>query len=105
MIDVKIDFKDAITGDILKIKKQLNSVPKEALTEYQKLTPKKTGNARRKTILQGNTIKANYPYAQVLDEGRGVRDGQMRGSTQAPKGMTKPWESWLQKRLDKIMKG
>jgi hypothetical protein len=105
MIEVKIDFKDAITGDITKIKKQLDSVPREALTEYQKLTPKKTGNARRKTTLQGNTIQANYPYAEVLDAGRGNRDGQMRGSTQAPKGMTKPWEQWLQKRLDKIMKG
>lgn len=96
MIDLKINFKDTITGDIDNIKKQLNNVPKEALTEYQKLTPKKTGNARRKTTLQGNAIKANYPYAQRLDEGY---------SKQAPKGMTKPWEKWLQKRLDKIMKG
>jgi hypothetical protein len=73
----------------------LGAVPKAAVTEYQKLTPVKSGNARRKTTLQGNTIKANYPYAQRLDEGY---------SKQAPKGMTKPWELWLQKHLDKLMK-
>lgn len=104
MIDIKLDIQDKITGDITKLKKELSDVPKAAITEYQKLTPKKTGNARRKTTLKGNSIQANYPYAEVLDAGRGNRDGQMRGSTQAPKGMTKPWEQWLQKHLDKIMK-
>jgi hypothetical protein len=39
------------------------------------------GNARRKTILRGNEIQANYPYAQRLEEG---------WSTQAPDGMTEP---------------
>jgi hypothetical protein len=82
----------------------LGAVPKAAVTEYQKLTPVKSGNARKRTTLKGNSIQANYPYAEVLDAGRGNRDGQMRGSTQAPKGMTKPWELWLQKYLDKLMK-
>ena len=39
------------------------------------------GNARRKTILRGNEIQANYPYAQRLEEGY---------SSQAPNGMTEP---------------
>lgn len=95
MIDIKLDIQDRITGDITKLKRELGAVPKAAVTEYQKLTPKKTGNARKRTTLQGNTIKANYPYAQRLDEGY---------SKQAPQGMTKPWEQWLQKYLDKIMK-
>jgi hypothetical protein len=95
MIDIKLDIQDRITGDITKLKRELGAVPKAAVTEYQKLTPVKSGNARRKTTLQGNTIKANYPYAQRLDEGY---------SKQAPKGMTKPWELWLQKHLDKLMK-
>jgi hypothetical protein len=95
MIEVKIDFKDAITGDITKLKRELGAVPKAAVTEYQKLTPVKSGNARKRTTLRGNTIQANYPYAQRLDEGY---------SKQAPKGMTKPWELWLQKYLDKLMK-
>jgi len=95
MIDIKLDIQDRITGDITKLKRELGAVPKAAVTEYQKLTPVKSGNARKRTTLQGNTIKANYPYAQRLDEGY---------SKQAPQGMTKPWEQWLQKYLDKIMK-
>lgn len=39
------------------------------------------GNARRKTVLRGNEIQANYPYAQRLEEG---------WSSQAPDGMTEP---------------
>lgn len=39
------------------------------------------GNARRSTVLKSNTIEANYPYAQRLEEG---------WSSQAPNGMTEP---------------
>ena len=95
MIDIKLDIQDRITGDINKLKRELGAVPKAAVTEYQKLTPIKSGNARKRTTLKGNSIQANYPYAQRLDEG---------WSKQAPKGMTKPWELWLQKYLDKLMK-
>ena len=41
----------------------------------------KPGNARRKTVLKGNEIQANYPYAKRLEEGY---------SSQAPDGMTEP---------------
>ncbi len=61
-----------------------------AYKKFVELTPEKTGNAKRKTRKTQNSIEANYPYANVLDAGRGKRDGQMRGSDQAPKGMTKP---------------
>jgi len=47
------------------------------------------GNAKANTQLQGRTIRADYQYAAVLDAGRGFRDGQMRGSVQAPDGMSK----------------
>jgi len=54
-------------------------------------TPVRSGNARNNTVLDSNLrIQAQYQYAGVLDAGRGFRDGQMRGSTQAPDGMTKP---------------
>jgi hypothetical protein len=33
-------------------------------------------------------ITNNVSYIEVLDDGRGLRDGQMRGSEQAPTGMT-----------------
>lgn len=41
----------------------------------------KPGHARRKTVLKGNEVQANYPYAQRLEEGY---------SSQAPNGMTEP---------------
>jgi hypothetical protein len=33
------------------------------------ITPIKSGNARRNTYADNNTIRAEYPYAQRLDEG------------------------------------
>ena len=62
----------------------------EAYPVFVKSTPIDTGNARRRTEKHQDSIIANYEYAQVLEKGRGFRDGQMRGSQQAPKGMSKP---------------
>ena len=75
-----------------KILDTLNSktIANEAYTYFKDITPVRTGNAKRKTDLNNNTIEMNYPYGVVLDQGRGYRDGQMRGSDQAPKGMSKP---------------
>lgn len=67
-----------------------NTLANEAYKKFLDETPVNTGNARRNTKLSGNQINADYPYAGVLDEGRGFRDGQMRGSDQAPKGMSEP---------------
>lgn len=74
-----------------------NNLAQVAFREFYRITPvnknpkaKTRGNAKRSTTLNGNKIQANYPYANVLDQGRGFRDGQMRGSDQAPKGMTEP---------------
>lgn len=57
-------------------------------------TPKKTGRAKagwfKKKTRTGYTLQNNVPYSGVLDQGRSFRDGQMRGSTQAPRGMTRP---------------
>lgn len=94
MIEVKVDVNDLMTGEIKKIKRQLAKVPQEAHKEFVALTPVRSGNARRRTYLQGDTIKTNYPYAQRLDEG---------WSKQAPKGMVRPWEIWLRKRIKQIM--
>lgn len=67
-----------------------NKLTQVAGQEFINKTPVRTGNARSKTVVQGNQIVTNYGYAEVLDAGRGFRDGQMRGSEQAPQGMTKP---------------
>lgn len=94
MVEVKVDVTDLMTGEIKKIKKELVKVPRQGLQEYRALTPIRSGNARRRTTLQGDTISADYPYAQRLDEGY---------SKQAPKGMTIPWEKWLRNRIKQIM--
>lgn len=94
-MEVKIEIRDGITTDLKRIEKELKALPKDALQKYVSLTPIDKGNARRKTKLKGNdTISANYPYAARLDEGY---------SKQAPDGMTKPWEKWLESKVNKIM--
>ena len=79
-------FKQQL-GNLAKVKL---AVMPAVFQEFYNNTPVKSGNARRNTKLVKNEIQANYQYAGVLDQGRGFRDGQMRGSTQAPDGMTKP---------------
>lgn len=94
MLEVKVDISDKLTDEVERIKRQLKAVPQEAVKEFRSLTPIRSGNARRNTTLQGDTIRAHYPYAQRLDEG---------WSRQAPNGMTKPWEQWFRKRIKQIM--
>ena len=72
--------------------------------EFVKLTPVKTGNARSNTNYHSNVIKANYAYADVLDKGRGYRDGQMRGSEQAPDGMSQPLKEYAKQLLPQLVK-
>jgi hypothetical protein len=81
-------------------------VTPQAFKFFHDLTPVaavKGGNARNSTTLQGNKIVANYEYASVLDAGRGYRDGQMRGSVQAPAGMTAPTQQQLVKLVQQYM--
>jgi hypothetical protein len=95
---------NTIASSINRIQRKLDRVPKEAFDEFKKVTPVKTGNAKRNTRLKGKTIEADYQYAQVLDKGRHMTNRGMRGSTQAPQGMTKPTEQFIQKRVDQIIK-
>ena len=88
--------KDMMTKSLGKIEKLIAKIPKEAFNEFVKDTPKRSGNARRKTRLVGNKIVAGYNYAQKLDEGY---------SKQAPQGMTKPTEEFIKKRMTQILKG
>jgi hypothetical protein len=46
-----------------------NKIATEGAKYMQSITPIKGGNARRNTIVNGNLIEANYPYAKRLDEG------------------------------------
>lgn len=73
--------RDTMSPDIQRLQRVYKELPKEALDAWVKNTPKDSGNARRKTKLEGNDIVANYPYAERLDKGY---------SKQARNGMSKP---------------
>lgn len=87
-------------GNLVKLKM---AVMPTVYQEFLKNTPVDTGNARRNTRLNKLDIEANYAYAGVLDAGRGFRDGQMRGSTQAPNGMTQPALTVMDKEVAKYL--
>lgn len=77
------------------------AVIEQAYQYFRGITPIKTGNARSNTKLdKGNlTIEADYPYAGVLDAGRRMTSSGMRGSQQAPSGMSQP----TLKELDRLV--
>ena len=95
MIALKINVKDNITTSIKKKIAQLDTVPNQAYTFFKAHTPIRTGRARRSTVLKKDTIVADYPYAQRLDNGY---------SNQAPDGMSKPTEAFIKKTVDTILK-
>lgn len=79
-MSVKITH-NRITPSLGKIRVKMDKLPKQAFLHWKKITPKKTGNAKRRTKLNKNVIDANYNYAVPLDQGR---------SKQAPRGMLEP---------------
>ena len=87
--------KDAITPSLRRIAGSLDKLPGEAYDVFKEETPIKTGNARRRTRLQGESIKADYNYATELDAGK---------SKQSPEGMSKPTEEYITKRVKDIMR-
>jgi hypothetical protein len=72
------------------IARRLSQLPKDAYQYWKNITPIKTGNARRRTSLQGKTIKADYQYAVPLDRG---------WSKQAPRGMSGPTDKYIKQRI------
>ena len=79
-----------ISPSLQKIARDISKLPEEAHDYWVSITPIKTGNARRRTSLQGQTINADYNYAVPLDKGH---------SKQAPNGMSKPTEKFIEKKL------
>jgi hypothetical protein len=78
-----------------------NSI-QQAFNYFRGITPEQTGNAKKNTTLdiKNLTINADYPYANILDQGRRSTQQGMRGSQQAPNGMSGP----TIKELDRIVK-
>ena len=87
--------KNTMSPSLGKIVAKVEKLPNEAYKFWKNITPRRTGNAKRRTRLQGNKIKANYNYAVPLDQGR---------SKQAPEGMSKPTERYIRNELDRIMR-
>jgi hypothetical protein len=87
--------RNTMIPSLKRINKALDKLPKEAHKVFKDETPIKTGNARRRTRLQGEVIKADYDYATELDAGK---------SRQAPEGMVKPTEEYITKRVKQIMR-
>lgn len=104
-ISLDIQIKSTLPRTLDAINRKLAKLPQEAYKEFVKNTPVRSGNAKRNTKLKGNTIEANYAYAGVLDKGRHMTNRGMRGSNQAPYGMTKPTVDYLKKRVAQIVKG
>jgi hypothetical protein len=86
--------------DLKDLFKDIESLKPDLLTRAHKFfvaeTPIRSGNARRNTIKTDDAIIANYAYAQRLDEGY---------SKQSPEGMTGPTLEFLEKEIEKILKG
>lgn len=91
MLDLKVSVKS--DNELESIRKQIEALPREAYDYFRSVTPIRTGNARRRTRLQGDTIRADYAYAVPLDDG---------SSRQAPRGMVEPTERWLARRVKQI---
>ena len=94
-IKPKFEVKDQMTKDILAKMNKLDEIPKKVYTFFRAHTPIRSGNARKNTVLKGDEIQANYPYAKRLDQG---------WSKQAPDGMTKPTAEYHQRLVDQILR-
>ena len=103
---VKIDYKLVGPGIKRTLSKALAKNAKDLAgalrEEVQGRTPVDTGNAKRgwvapKKQFGGYVIKNDVPYIGVLDKGRHMTSRGMRGSTQAPKGITKPAISYIER--------
>ena len=91
-----------MSGELIRRIEQLqtaldpNHLAQEAYDYFRDVTPIRSGNARRRTRLVGDEIRANYAYAQRLDSG---------WSRQAPDGMTTPTERFIRDYINKQAKG
>lgn len=88
-----VRVKDTMTASLNKIQRQLDQLPAQAYKEWVKTTPKRSGNARRKTRLAGEKIRADYAYAERLDKG---------WSQQAPDGMSDPVSQFIAKYIERL---
>ncbi len=100
MISTTIRVTNTTQQDLQRFRKSFNAYPDQSLAMFRLLTPKAKvngGNARRRTVLSGDQIEANYPYAQRLEDNWSP---QTRGQ-----GILRPFERWARRRIAQIMRG
>jgi len=93
-IDIKVDTRK-VQRAISTASNELKKLPTQAHRQFVSNTPKRSGNARNKTKLLGNNIKAGYQYATVLDKGY---------SKQAPRGMIQPTIDFIKRKIESIFR-
>jgi len=76
-----------------KVKRFLETLPRNMHQEFVRVTPIDTGNAKRSTDLKQNEIQGNYHYANRLNNGH---------SRQAPGGMTDPTIEYAREEIRKL---
>ena len=87
--------KDTMAPSLKKVLQQIDEIAEVAYDHLVSITPKQSGNARRRTRLRDNEIQLRYPYAERLDTG---------WSKQAPKGMSEPTLQYLKSRKRKLVR-
>lgn len=93
---VKVNLT-SFTKQMDQARKAVADLPEFAEDTMKAYTPKRTGNARSHTTLQGSSVVADYPYAQRLEDNYSP---QTRGL-----GITGPTEKAIQKEVDRRLKG
>ena len=92
---IRIDAKD-----VQDLYQDISELPQELMRDagayFKSITPIDQGYARRNTHTINLTIKANYDYAGRLDDG---------WSKQAPNGMTEPTIDYMERQIDKLIRG
>ena len=68
--------------------KELELVPRRAYEHFKSTTPKRSGNARRNTNFDNDSIRGDYDYVNRLNNGY---------SKKAPKGMTNPTIAFIRR--------
>lgn len=103
MVTMGFDAKKFL-GDLKTIAKAKAAIMPTVYQAFVNITPIRSGNAKSSTTLDSNhDIQANYPYAGVLDKGRHMTASGMRGSKQAPQGMTKPTTVIMNREISKFI--
>jgi hypothetical protein len=92
----KVDLR-SFSKQMSQLGKAFDTLPEFALESFKSHTPYRSGNARRNTVLRGNSVIADYPYAQRLEDNW---SSQTQGN-----GMVAPTEEDIQKEVDRRLKG